>query len=265
MPAALLARFSRATAEQVVTTIEGRMAAPRQRGFRARLAGRELRSGSERDFAAGFLVAGTRLPVAVRAADGCGGCGTRWAVLRWVAWPRWGWVYTGPAPGMGHARHGRLGGHGRLDEHGRRGHAQLGRRGGLDDGHDGPARAEGRRGGDGRLRAGGRRVRRRFPRLDGHGRRPHVELRVRAEPREPRRHAVAVEPQLAVALHRHGGRAVARRRRAHDDVRVRLLARGADPRPGGGPHSAGRLQRPERRADDDVDDRLLPVGGLPGQ
>ena len=55
MPAALLARFSRATAEQVVTTIEERMAAPRERGFRARLAGRELRSGSERDFAAGFL------------------------------------------------------------------------------------------------------------------------------------------------------------------------------------------------------------------
>ena len=55
MPAALLARFSRAAAEQVVTTIEERMAAPRERGFRARLAGRELRSGSERDFAAGFL------------------------------------------------------------------------------------------------------------------------------------------------------------------------------------------------------------------
>ena len=55
MPAALLARFGRATAEQVVTHIEERMAAPRQRGFRARLAGRELRPGSERDFALGFL------------------------------------------------------------------------------------------------------------------------------------------------------------------------------------------------------------------
>ena len=31
------------------------MAAPRQRGFRARFAGRELRPGSERDFALGFL------------------------------------------------------------------------------------------------------------------------------------------------------------------------------------------------------------------
>ena len=55
MPAALLARFGRATAEQVVTHIEERMAAPRGRGFRARLAGRELQSGSERDFALGLL------------------------------------------------------------------------------------------------------------------------------------------------------------------------------------------------------------------
>ena len=55
MPAALLARFGRATAEQVVTHIEERMAAPRRRGFRARFAGRELQPGSERDFALGFL------------------------------------------------------------------------------------------------------------------------------------------------------------------------------------------------------------------
>ena len=55
MPAALLARFSRATAEQVVEHIEERMAAPRRRGFRARFAGRELQPGSERDFALGFL------------------------------------------------------------------------------------------------------------------------------------------------------------------------------------------------------------------
>ena len=55
MPAALLARFGRATAEQVVTHIEERMAAPRQQGFRARFAGRELQPGSERDFALGFL------------------------------------------------------------------------------------------------------------------------------------------------------------------------------------------------------------------
>ena len=55
MPAALLARIGRATAEQVVEHIEERMAAPRKRGFRARFAGRELQPGSERDFALGFL------------------------------------------------------------------------------------------------------------------------------------------------------------------------------------------------------------------
>jgi len=55
MPAALLARFGRATAEQVVEHIEERMAAPRRRGFRARFAGRELQPGSEGDFALGLL------------------------------------------------------------------------------------------------------------------------------------------------------------------------------------------------------------------
>ncbi len=55
MPAALLARFGRATAEQVVTHIEERMAAPRQGGFRARFAGQELRPGQERDFALGLM------------------------------------------------------------------------------------------------------------------------------------------------------------------------------------------------------------------
>ena len=55
MPAALLARFGRATAEQVVEHIEERMAAPRERGFRARFAGRELRPGMERNVAHGLL------------------------------------------------------------------------------------------------------------------------------------------------------------------------------------------------------------------
>ena len=55
MPAALLARFGRATAEQVVQHTEQRMAAPRERGFRAEVAGRELRAGMERDIAFGFL------------------------------------------------------------------------------------------------------------------------------------------------------------------------------------------------------------------
>ena len=42
MPAALLARFGRATAEQVVDHVAERMAAPRERGFRGRFAGREF-------------------------------------------------------------------------------------------------------------------------------------------------------------------------------------------------------------------------------
>ena len=41
MAAALLARFGRATAEQVVQHIKERMVALRERGFRARLAGQE--------------------------------------------------------------------------------------------------------------------------------------------------------------------------------------------------------------------------------
>ena len=55
IPAALLARFGRATAEQVVTHIEERLIATRERGFRARFAGRELRPGQERDFALGLV------------------------------------------------------------------------------------------------------------------------------------------------------------------------------------------------------------------
>ena len=55
IPAALLARFGRVTAEQVVTHIEERMAAPRRRGFRARFAGRELQPGQEQDFALGLV------------------------------------------------------------------------------------------------------------------------------------------------------------------------------------------------------------------
>ena len=95
---------------------------------------------------------------------------------------------------------------------------------------------------------------------------PFSQLGVRAEPGAARRGRLGVEPQLPVALRRRRGRAVAWRRRAHDDVRRRLHARRAGGRPVGRPHpGAGRLQRPERRADDLVDDRLLPVGGLPSQ
>ena len=55
IPAALLARFGRSTAEQVVDQVEERMAAPREGGFRARLLGREYRPGMESDFAVGVL------------------------------------------------------------------------------------------------------------------------------------------------------------------------------------------------------------------
>ena len=138
----------------------------------------------------------------------------------------------------------------------RRGHERAGQPDGL----GGHARRRGQ------AFAGGRRPRRRVVRRPGAERRPAVGFGVRAEPREPRRHAVGVEPQRAVVLHRHGGGAVPQRRRAYDDVRRRLGARAADARAVGGPHQgSGRLYRPERRGDDHVHDRVLPVGGLPGE
>ena len=55
LPRALLARFGRTAAVHVVEHVEERLQAPRQRGFRGRFAGRELRPGMERDMALGFL------------------------------------------------------------------------------------------------------------------------------------------------------------------------------------------------------------------
>ena len=55
LPAALLARFGRASAQHVVEHVEARMAKPREPGFRARFAGRDVRPGMERDFALDFL------------------------------------------------------------------------------------------------------------------------------------------------------------------------------------------------------------------
>ena len=55
LPAALIARFGRASAEHVVEHIEERMARPREPGFRARFAGRDVGPGMERDFALDFL------------------------------------------------------------------------------------------------------------------------------------------------------------------------------------------------------------------
>ena len=53
--AALLARFGRASAQHVVEHVEERMARPREPGFRARFAGRDVQPGMERDFALGLL------------------------------------------------------------------------------------------------------------------------------------------------------------------------------------------------------------------
>ena len=55
MPAALLARFGRASAQHVVEHVEERMARPREPGFRARFAGRDVGPGMERDFALNLL------------------------------------------------------------------------------------------------------------------------------------------------------------------------------------------------------------------
>ena len=55
LPRALLARFGRTAAVHVVEHVEERLQAPREPGFRARFAGRELRRGMERDMALSFL------------------------------------------------------------------------------------------------------------------------------------------------------------------------------------------------------------------
>ena len=232
MPAALLARFGRATAEQVVEHVEERMAGSRERGFRARFAGREFRPGMERDFALGFMSQFAQ-PMGM----GPGGAAPMGAAS------------MGANPMAAH-----LSGRGTSDGHDRR------------DRYDRPAAADGRRRGGDAGRAVGRRARRRIFRLHAAGRRPVLQLGVRAEPRAARRRRVDMEPQFPVALRRHGEGAVAQRRRAHDDVRGRLQAGSAHGRPVGGPHAGpGRLRRPERRAGHLVDDRLLPMAGLPGQ
>ena len=115
VPAALLARFGRATAEQVVTHIEERMAAPRRRGFRARFAGRELRSGQERDFALG-LVSQFARPM---------GMGPAGAAPMGGGFPMGMGSHPAGAGAFGVSsgrhRHGRRDGH---DRHGRRGAAR---------------------------------------------------------------------------------------------------------------------------------------------
>ena len=55
MPRALMARFGRTVAAQMVERVEERLAAPREPGFRGRLAGQELGSGIDGDAALGLL------------------------------------------------------------------------------------------------------------------------------------------------------------------------------------------------------------------
>ena len=80
LPAALLARFGRATAQHVVEHVEARMAQPREPGFRARFAGRDVAPGMEREFALDFLSqfgqpAGTSPPGAFPMASHAAGAG----------------------------------------------------------------------------------------------------------------------------------------------------------------------------------------------
>ena len=55
LPKALMARFGRAVAVQVVDHVEERLQAPREPGFRGQVAGLRLRSGMEREAARDFL------------------------------------------------------------------------------------------------------------------------------------------------------------------------------------------------------------------
>ncbi len=55
MPQAFLGRFGRSTAVEVIAQVEERLRAPRTPGTSARLAGRKLRPGMERDVAMGLL------------------------------------------------------------------------------------------------------------------------------------------------------------------------------------------------------------------
>ena len=78
LPRALLARFGRAAAVQVVEQVEERLEASREPGFRGRVAGRELRRGMERDIGLDLIrrlggAAGVGLGVAGVGASGAAG------------------------------------------------------------------------------------------------------------------------------------------------------------------------------------------------
>ena len=77
LPRALLARFGRTAAVQVVEQVEARLEASREPGFRGRVAGRELRRGMERDIALGLI---RRLGGAAGVGRGVGGGGASGAM-----------------------------------------------------------------------------------------------------------------------------------------------------------------------------------------
>ena len=155
MPAALLARFGRATAEQVVEHIEERMAAPRQRGFRARFAGREFQPSREREFALGLLSSFAPMGAGPAGAPAMGGAAMGGAVP----------MVTGPhAAGAGAFGAGPAGLGAAMGLGGASGIGMAGATGMA-----GPHAPDGRRRGDGRPRAGGRHARRRPVQLDGDG------------------------------------------------------------------------------------------------
>ena len=122
--------------------------------------------------------------------------------------------------------------------------------------------ADGRLGRTGRRAAERRRPAPNGPRGWGHAHR----LGLLAQPGDaPGRHPLVLEPGGAVAVRRARGRAVAGRRRAHDDGRGRLREGAASDGPVAvaqpGP---GRVRRRHRRAGGLVGDRPLPVAGLQG-
>ena len=190
LPKALLARFGRAAAVHVVEHVEERLTAPREPGFRGRFAGRELRRGMEREMALSFLsrlwgTTGMQHSTAGMHAPLSGAAG----------------VSAGPpgmpGPGGGGTAMG----------------AAAGPRAGI--GGPGAAAIAGTGPHDSPL--GGELLSMSL----GHD--PLTRLVVRAQPRDAtRRRPVVLEPGSAVALRRTGGGAVARGRRAHDDVRGRL-------------------------------------------
>ena len=217
MPAALLARVGRATAEQVVDHVAERMAAPRERGFRARFAGREFRPGMERDFALGFLSQFGQ-PMGL-GPGGAAPIGAASMGANPMGAGSMGVTAMGGAPMGAH-----LSGHGS----GSRGmtgqHSPTG--GGMATAGYGPA--GGNTHGGGLLGS--------F--LPGGDLFSDSEFEMN---REQRGGIFSVwSRRLPLVLRRQGGRAVAGRRRAHHDARGRLPAGPAHRRPLGRPHHGDR-------------------------